>query len=369
MSKKTSGRTYFDYSLLFVVIFIILFGLVMMYSASYNEAVTLFEDPYYFLKRQAGSTLLGLVVMAGIIVFPYQKLNRPFLAILAYIMALVLIMLVITPIGVEANHARRWIKLGIVIQPSEVAKFCVIFFMAHFISRYAAVLRRPFVFYLAAFLILVVAGFVALFTKNLSSAMVIAGIGFGMLFVAAPRWWYFIPLVAIAVIAFVGLLIKEPYRVGRFKIWLHPEENLDDGGYQIMQSLYALGSGGIFGKGLGKGVQKLYIPEAQNDMVFTVVCEELGLVGAAAVILMFLFMLWRFLVIANNAMDLFGSMLVAGVMIHIAIHVALNIAVVTNALPNTGVTLPFISYGGSSSVILLAEIGLVLSVSKRIRLE
>ena len=163
----------------------------------------------------------------------------------------------------------------------------------------------------------------------------------------------------------LGAIIAQPYRLDRVRAWLHPEKY--KGGYQILQSLYSLGSGGIFGKGLGKGIQKLgYVPEAQNDMIFTVICEELGVIGGIAVILMFIFMIWRFMVIAENANDLFGSMLVIGVMTHISVQTIINIAVVTNSMPNTGVTLPFMSYGGSSILCLMFEIGLVLSVSKRI---
>ena len=162
----------------------------------------------------------------------------------------------------------------------------------------------------------------------------------------------------------------EPYRLERIEVWLNPEKYADEGGFQVLQSLYSLGSGGLFGKGLGKGIQKLgYVPEAQNDMIFTVICEELGVVGGIAVILMFIFMIWRFMIISNNAPDLYGSLLVVGVMAHISVQTIMNIAVVTNTMPNTGVTLPFMSYGGSSIMCLLVEIGIVLSVSRRIRFE
>ena len=160
------------------------------------------------------------------------------------------------------------------------------------------------------------------------------------------------------------------YRFGRINAWLDPEKYASTTGFQTLQSLYAIGSGDLFGKGLGQSMQKLgFIPEAQNDMIFSIICEELGLFGAIAIIMMFLIMIWRFLIIANNAPDQFGALLVVGVMAHISIQVILNIAVVTNTIPNTGITLPFISYGGSSIVFLLAEIGLALSVSRGIKLE
>ena len=166
------------------------------------------------------------------------------------------------------------------------------------------------------------------------------------------------------------LHILKPYQVERIMVWRNPELFPQDGGFQTLQGLYAIGSGGLFGRGLGESIQKLgFIPEAHNDMVFSIICEELGLFGAVSVILIFLFMIYRFMLIAGNAPDLLGALLVVGVMAHIAIQVILNIAVVTNVMPNTGVTLPFISYGGTSVLFLMMEMGIVLSVSNRIKLE
>ena len=160
------------------------------------------------------------------------------------------------------------------------------------------------------------------------------------------------------------------YQLGRINVWVNPVQYARSGGYQVLQGLYAIGSGGLFGKGLGESLQKLgFVPEAQNDMIFSIICEELGLFGAISVILIFMFMIYRFMVIAGNAPDLMGAMIVIGVMAHIAIQVILNIAVVTNTIPNTGVTLPFISYGGTSVMFLMLEMGMVLSVSNQIKLE
>lgn len=181
-------------------------------------------------------------------------------------------------------------------------------------------------------------------------------------------------MAAAALLVFVvvqlGDKIGGKFRLARIQAWLNPESQAQDKGFQTLQALYAIGSGGIWGKGLGQSMQKLsFLPEAQNDMIFSIICEELGLFGAVAIILMFIMLLWRMMVIANNAPDLFGAMLVVGVMGHIAIQAILNIAVVTNSIPNTGISLPFISYGGSSALFLLAEIGLVLSVARRIQLK
>lgn len=368
--KRNSHQTgaYFDYSMLFIVIFMLCFGLVMLYSASYYESAMEFGDSGYYLQKQIFSTVLGFGVMMLVIWLNYEWFNKPTFALLAYVGSILLIFMVLSPLGIEKNGARRWLNLGMSIQPSEVAKLGLIIFMAFFINRNSNRLKKAKVFYTGLFYVVVVAGLVAVVTSNLSSAIVIAGIGAVMLFVACPKVIYFIQIGALGIGAVIVAIIAEPYRLERFNVWLNPEAY--DKGYQTMQSLYALGSGGLFGKGLGKGIQKLgYIPEAQNDMIFGVVCEELGLIGGIAVILLFIFLIWRFMIIANNAKDLFGSMLVVGVMAHIALQVVMNIAVVTNAMPNTGVTLPFVSYGGSSTLCLLAEIGLALSVSKRIRFE
>jgi cell division protein FtsW len=188
-----------------------------------------------------------------------------------------------------------------------------------------------------------------------------------MLIVACKNNKGFIALIVVLLgLAVVALLAFGGFRATRIMVWLNPEQYSSEGGFQVLQGLYAIGSGGLFGKGLGQSVQKLgFVPEAQNDMIFTIVCEELGLFGGIAVLLLFAFLIWRFMVVANNAPDLFGSLIVVGVMAHIAVQVILNVAVVTNTVPNTGVTLPFISYGGTSVVFLLMEMGLVLSVARR----
>ena len=202
--------------------------------------------------------------------------------------------------------------------------------------------------------------------NNLSTAIIILGISFGMLFVASRELNVFVGFAGLAVIGILGIIfLGASYRSSRIDAWLNPENY--DAGYQTMQALYAIGSGGLFGKGLGESFQKSFVPEAQNDMIFSIICEELGLLGAVFVIILYLLLLWRLMIIAFNARDKFGSFICVGIMIHIALQVILNIGVVTNTIPNTGITLPFISYGGTSVVILLAEMGLALSVSKRIR--
>jgi len=223
-----------------------------------------------------------------------------------------------------------------------------------------------------------IAGIVA--ANNLSSGIIIVGIAFVMLFVACKKSWpfYLCGIGAVSSIFLAGPLasfleatqILKPYQLERIHVWLEPEAYKLDGGFQVLQGLYAIGSGGLVGKGLGESIQKMgFVPEAQNDMIFSIICEELGLFGAVSVILIFLFMIYRFMVIAFNAPDLFGALIVVGVMAHVAIQVILNIAVVTNTIPNTGITLPFISYGGTSVLVLMMEMGMVLSVSNQIKME
>lgn len=347
------------------------FGLVMLYSASSYEASMEFGDSKYYVISQIKAAVIGVILMVVVIKFDYHIFKKPLVALAAYFGSILMAMMVLSPIGISANGASRWISIaGFSIQVCEVVKIGVIVFMAFVIEKKAKKLKNIGTFLLCMVFIGISAGVIALITKDLSSAIIVAGIGVVMLFVACPRISYFVIMIGAGVAAVAGAIMIEPFRFERIRVWLNPEKFADEGGFQVLQSLYSLGSGGLFGKGLGNGIQKLgYVPEAQNDMIFTVICEELGVIGGIAVILMFIFMIWRFMIVANNAPDLFGSMLVVGVMAHISIQTVMNIAVVTNSMPNTGVTLPFMSYGGSSILCLLIEIGIVLAVSKRIKFE
>ena len=375
--KKIKNQNFFDYTLLFVVIFLIIFGLVMMYSSStYDAASDHNGDSAFYLRRQLFATVLGVFVMAATILIDYHIWER--FAFPGLLISFVLVILVLTPLGIEANGARRWIGIGpLSLQPAEVVKIEIILFCAVLINKVnkkyittikgmAAILLVPVIFALMLWKI----------TSNLSSAIIVAGIAVVMLFVADSDYSKYI-IAALLVIALVAIVIYvathwegDSFRLKRIETWLDPESDPSDKGFQTLQALYAIGSGGIFGKGLGASMQKLgFLPEAQNDMIFSIICEELGLFGALAVILLFVLLIWRCMVIANNAKDLFGAMLVVGVMAHFAIQVILNIAVVTNTMPNTGISLPFISYGGTSEMFLMADIGLVLNVSRQIRLR
>ena len=363
--------------MLFIVLFLVLFGLVMLYSTSSYEANIKFEDPAFYFRKQAVASAIGVGVMLVVMLIDYHYVQR--FAFIAYAVSLILIILVLTPLGYEAGGARRWLNLGMSLQPAEVAKLALIVFFASVVCRFGDEIKEKRGFLTVLVLALPHSFCVLTITQNLSSAIIIFSIVFMMLFVATPQYKEYFIIAGIAIVFAVGmvLLIKYDvipaslsYRFARVKAWLDPEAYASNKGFQTLQALYAIGSGDIFGKGLGESIQKLgYLPEAQNDMIFSIICEELGLFGAIAIILLFVLLIWRFMVIANNASDMFGALIVVGVMAHISIQVILNIAVVTNTIPNTGITLPFISYGGSSIVFLLAEMGLVLSVSRSIRLE
>lgn len=362
--KKEKPIRYFDYSLLFLIIFLLCFGLVMLYSTSSYYGSTRFGDSAYYLKKQLFATSLGIVMMILVSRIPYRFWMK--VSGLAYVLALVLCTAVIF-VGREANGQSRWLYIGpLSFQPSEFAKLAVILFLATIIYKTSKQMGDFKTLIKIMVIVLPIIGVIAY--NNLSTAIIILGITVCMLFVASPKYSHFIWM-AVAVLAVGSVFIfAASYRMERIQIWLHPEEY--EKGYQTLQGLYAIGSGGLFGKGLGESMQKLgFIPEAQNDMIFSVICEELGLFGAVCLILLYLLLIWRFMIIANNSADLYGSLIVVGIMAHISIQVVLNIAVVTNTIPNTGISLPFISYGGTSILFLLSEMGLALSVSRGIKFE
>ena len=377
---RSRGRRiggYVDYSLIFIIIVLLGFGLVMVYSTSSYEASVssaLQNDAAYYLKKQAFAMIFGLIIMTIMSVIPYTFWER--FAVIGYGVSAALIFLVLTPLGYEANGARRWLNLGISVQPAEIAKLAMILFLASLVCRMGNAIKTKKGFLLVLASPVPICLMVWFITDNLSSAIIIFAIGFVMLFVASPdykRFWQLLLVGAIVVAIAVLIIVKAAgtgafgFRGARVLAWLHPEEYSSGTGFQTLQSLYAIGSGGVFGKGLGQSTQKLgFIPEAQNDMIFSIICEELGLFGGICIIILFILMLWRLMIIANNAKDQFGGLLVVGVMGHIAIQVILNIAVVTNTIPNTGISLPFISYGGSSVMFLLIELGLVFSVGRSI---
>lgn len=373
----TKKGKFFDHTLLIVVLFLIAFGLIMVYSTSSYSGLQDAGDSAFYFKKQLKASLIGLVFMFAATFINYHVWYR--CAPVIYIGSIISILLVLTPLGMTLNGARRWIGVaGFSVQPAEIMKLGLIISLAAFVAysgKRMHTLRNNLVYF---FLTGLAAAMIYFITDNLSTAIIIAGIAYIMLIIANPKPRLLLIATAAGVVALVVFLVlffknaDDPtgfgFRFKRLLAWRNPEEYASGVGYQTLQALYAIGSGGFFGKGLGNSIQKLgFIPEAQNDMIFSVVCEELGLFGGICLIVLFVLMIWRFMVIANNAPDLFGSMLVTGVLSHIAIQVILNIAVVTNTIPNTGITLPFISYGGTSVLFLMIEMGIALNVSRQIR--
>lgn len=375
--KLIEKPEYYDYNLVAAIILLICFGLVMLYSTSAYTSTIKYGDDMYFFKKQAAISFVCIAGALFISMFDYHILAR-FTGVL-YGVAAGSMVLVRTPLGTVSNGARRWLRIGpIQFQPAEIAKIAVIVCLSYMIVHMGKKMNS-----LKACMTLGAMGtFLALLayvcTDNLSTAIIIFCITVGMIFVAHPKTRIFLILVAVA-IAFLAILVfvigqsvkeTDDFRLNRIIAWLHPENATGTAAYQTIQALYAIGSGGFLGRGLGNSIQKLgSVPEAQNDMIFSIICEELGIVGGVILLLLFGYLLYRLCFIAQNAPDLFGSLIVSGIFIHIALQVILNIAVVVNLMPNTGVTLPFISYGGTSIMFLMAEMGLALSVSRQIKLK
>lgn len=373
---KKSWSRYFDPLFILILMLIIVFGWVMLYSASSYDASVNYGDAFYYLRRQFFSTLFGLAVMIIVALIPYRLWER--LRAFFYGFAVIMLLLII-PFGTTVNGAKRWLRFGgLSLQPAEIAKLAVIVVLAHVLVIMGPAVNTWKGLIQAMMVSVPLAGMIYFITRNLSSAIIVVGIAAVMCFMASRDYKrFFILLIIGAVGAALGVLIIVKsagsglsFRGERVLAWLDPAAYASGKGYQTVQALYAIGSGGIMGKGIGQSMQKLgFIPEAQNDMIFSIICEELGFVGAVCVIALFLLLLWRCVMIATQAPDLYGSYLVIGFMAHIAIQVILNIAVVTNTIPNTGISLPFISYGGSATAFLLFEVGLVLSVQRSIRVR
>lgn len=394
--RKTSrfwimGNKGLDTNLIIITMFLIVFGLIMVYSASYYKASmskAFNYDSMHFLKNQALMSVIGLFAMYGVSCINYHFWKKKPIVMLAVLVSIGLTLLLLIPsVSITANGATRWVKFGpISFQVAEPVKIAVIVATSYLIDHFGAREIRWKKFkinhWIVTAAILVpgvgLAGFLGIISRNMSSALIIALIGCVMYFAWHPKSAIFY-VGAICLVILAGVLIYslsqqsavdaegagEGFRLTRIRAWLDPYSYESDTSYQSLQALYAIGSGGLFGKGLGNSIQKLgKIPEPYNDFIFSIVCEELGVMGASLLMLMFIYLLYRIFIIAQRAEDLFGRMLATGVFSHVALQVVMNIAVVTGAMPNTGVTLPFISYGGTATIFLLIEIGMVLNVQK-----
>lgn len=377
----------YDMNLIVVVLFLIVFGLVMIYSASYYTASmsdAFRHDPTYLLMSQLKYSIVGIAVMLVIANVDYHFWRH--FAMLGLVASIVLILLLLVPgLGVTVKGATRWIRIPGIgqFQVAEPVKVAMILFSATLIGNYSSRLNNMKTFITVLIPTAFVSVLILKISNNMSTATIVLGISFLMAFMVYPKYWPFV-LMGGAGATGVGALIfylkrklasgeagsGSGFRGARILAWLDPYSYESDKAYQSLQALYAIGSGGLFGKGLGNSIQKLgRIPEPYNDMIFSIICEELGIFGAGLIILMFIYLLYRLYSVAQEAEDVFGRLLAIGVFSHVALQVVLNLMVVTSLFPTTGVTLPFFSYGGTASVFLLFEIGMVLNVEKQSRFK
>ncbi len=360
-----------DLTFLVLVMSLLAIGLIMLFSASYAYAYYHDGDSFYYIKRQLVFAIVGVVAMLIVSRIDYHILHR-----FALLLFGVTIFLLVTVLFFHTRgDAKRWIPLpgGMTFQPSEVAKFTIVVVFAHLISINYNKMKNP-RYGLYPFLIILGATALLMIAEpHLSGTILILAIGFVMMFVGGTNVrWFVLGVTALAVmviiLAFVPGVVD--YAKSRLVYWINPWDDAQGKGFQTIQSLYAIGSGGLMGVGIGNSRQKhLYLPEPQNDFIFAVVCEELGFVGAAIIILIFVLLIWRGYVIAMRCRDRFGSMLAVGLTTQVGVQTILNIMVVSNTIPNTGISLPFFSYGGTALCMLLAQMGFVLAVSRQAAVE
>lgn len=354
-----------DPIILISLIVLVSFGVIMVFSASYYVGKVESNDIFYYFKRQAVFALLGFMILPMIIKIDwkvYKKFSK-----MAYVIANILLLLVLV-IGVERYGAKRWLELGpLRFQPSEIAKICVILYLSKYIADNKKILNTWRGFW-KCFLILAIPGGLILLEKALSTTIILIGSALAIIFVATPTIKYFLPLGVLGISGLAGIfMFGGVFRMQRIVAWLDPFADgiKGDKGFQIVQSLYAIASGGLFGLGIGQSRQKLgYMPMAQNDIIYSIICEELGLVGASIFILLFIMIIWRGYITAMNVPHTFMTYACVGITTMIALQVVINVGVVTNTIPNTGIPLPFVSYGGTSLIIMIASVGVILNFSR-----
>ncbi|MCI5915832.1 MAG: putative lipid II flippase FtsW [Christensenella sp.] len=361
-----------DFPLLFAIALLCAFGLVMLFSASYyyaqNTAATKY-DGFFYLKSQAMYLAVGLVAMYVVSRVDYHFFDK--IRVFALVGTLALMLLVLIPgLGVDRNGAQRWLKIpgtSFTFQPSELAKFALIVYMAGFMSRRPQAMKNltkgvfPMLFIMGAF------GLVLLLQKNMSMMVIMMMTGVVMLFLGGAEIKHLLLLAGIAVPILVVAVLMEEYRISRVLMFMDPWESTEKGAYQLRQALIALGAGGIFGQGLNFSRQKLlFLPYGESDFIFAIIGEELGFIGCTLLILAYLFIIYRGIRIAMRCKDRFGSLMAAGITAVIGMQAAINIAVATSSIPPTGQTLPFVSAGGTSLMIFLAAAGILLNISRNI---
>lgn len=364
-----------DYSLLIVTLVLVAFGLIMIFSASYYKAQSseLYDfDGLALFKKQLVGAAIGLGGLIFFMLFDYKKLIK--IKYVLLILAFVMLALVFIPgLGVDMNGSSRWLRLfpGMPsIQPAEIAKFSLVIFTAAtiYVNRNRMDSFRYGV--LPNLLVLCLMCVLLFLQPNFSSIILLCVLVFVMIFVGGAKWWHLAALGGAGGLAGIALMIAEPYRVTRITTFLDPFLDTSGDGWQIVQSLYGIGSGGILGQGLGNGKQKyLWLPFGESDFIFSITTEELGLIGAAVLIILFIILVYRGIKIAKGAPDIFGMLLATGITTLIGVQVIINIGVVTASIPATGVPLPFISYGNWALMVFMCMIGIMLNISRQSRQE
>lgn len=354
-----------DYTLLITVLLLLSLGLIMVLSASSPTALAENKSSYAYFIRQAFFAMLGLIAMFFISKIDYRIFKRFYK--LAYVLAILLLVLVLL-IGRNLNGATRWIYIGsLSFQPSELVKFLMIIFYAAMLTKNRDDLGYFWKGFIKHIIFLAPIALLLMKQPHFSATMVIAGISVIMMILAGCKFWQI--LVAgscLGTPALIYIIFTSAYRLKRVTTFLDPWSDKLGKGWQVIQSLYAIGSGGLFGLGLGQSKQKfLYLPEPQNDFIFSVLAEEIGFVGCTFVIILFGILIWRGILTAIKAPDMFGSLIAIGITALIGIQTIINIAVVTSSMPATGMPLPFFSYGGTALFILLCEIGVLLNISRQ----
>ena len=354
-----------DRLFLIIVIILLCLGTIMIFSSSYAYARQFHGDSYFYVKRQIVMVAVGLVGMLFAIKFADYNLLRKLTPI--FFVATLFLNFLTPVIGVSRGAATRWLVLPLVgqFQPSEILKLAVIMLGAWYITKVDTHMKSFKWGSVPPFIVIGVFSAAMYFQSHFSGLIIIAGIALIMIFIGeAPLKWL-LSFGAVGGAAIFSMIRFGNYTGARFTSWLNPESDPLGAGFQILQSLYAIGSGGLFGVGLGNSRQKyLYLPEPQNDFIFSIICEETGFIGALIIISIFVLLVWRGFVIAFRTPDKFASLVVIGITVKVALQTVLNIAVVTNSIPNTGIPLPFFSYGGTALVILLFEMGIILSISR-----
>ncbi len=362
---KTVKKQPIDFVLLISILILLSFGIIMVFSASDPYARNNYQDPYYILKNQLLYAAIGMGCMFAASAFNYRKLEK--LAPFAVCTSIILLILVLMPpFGRETKETWRWMYIGsFQFQPSEIAKFSVILFFSASLAKRRNDLQYFFKGLLPYFAIIGICAVLLLKEPHLSATIIVVLVAFVLLFTAGAKISHFIILFTPMAAALSVVVAVVPYMRDRVLSFLDPWKDITGDGWQAVQSLYAIGSGGIFGRGLGKSMQKfMWIPEPHNDFIFSVLAEELGFVGVATVLVLFMLFTIRGLKIAINAPDIFGSLLAAGITSLIAIQALLNVAVVTSSIPPTGVTLPFFSAGGTSLFLFMTQAGVLLNISR-----